>query len=171
MGEPKNKIIFSERIDSIINGLTLGISFVLIGLFLLFVPNYFGNQTVGEIIRWIFIAVGILGLIVEFNKLKSVSKIEGLRELWTGIFLLSSWAALFFLVKNIIGNIGGFFCLVFGAYGFMLGLFRVVYSFYINAKSKTESKGNVTSDAIILLTKIASLVLVVIQIVKALQGV
>lgn len=88
MAERKNKIVFSERIDGIINGLTLGISFILVGLFLLFVPNYFGNQTVGEIVRWIFIAIGILGLIVEFNKLKTVSKIEGLGELWTGIFFI-----------------------------------------------------------------------------------
>lgn len=171
MAERKNKIVFSERIDSLINGLTLGISFILVGLFLLFAPDYFGNKVVGEVIRWVFIVFGSLGLIVEFKKIKPVSKIEGLGELWAGVFLLSIWAALFFLVNHIAGNIGGFFCLVFGAYGFILGLFRVGYSFYINAKSKNESKRNVTYDAIILLTKIASLVLVVIQIVKALQGV
>lgn len=169
MANQKNKIVFSERIDSIINGLTLGISFILIGLFLLFAPDYFGNKAAGVAVRWVFIIFGSLGLIVEFKKIKPASNIEGLSDLWAGIFLLSVWAVLFFLVNHIIGNIAGFFCLVVGAYGFILGLFRVVYSLYIITKNKKESKGNVTSDVIILLTKIFSLVLVVIQIVKVLQ--
>lgn len=68
--KPK-KVVFSEEIDSRIDGLTLGFAFVVVGLFLLFVPDYFGSKLAGQIIRWIFIGIGALGLFVEFGKLKA----------------------------------------------------------------------------------------------------
>ena len=164
----KTKSYFLKKIDGTINGLTLGISFIVIGLFLIFVPDYFGNKLVGEIVRWIFIIFGTLGLIVEFNKFK-ISGINGLSDFWVGILLVSCWAALFFLVDTILGNTVGFFCLVLGVYGIILGLLRIFYSFYLKSKDRSESKESIVSDAIILLTNTASLALVVIQIVEALQ--
>ena len=114
--KPK-KIVFSEEIDSWINGLTLGFAFVAVGLVLLFIPDYFGSKLAGQIVRWVFIGVGVLGLSVEFRKLKPISDIKGFDDLWAGVLFLAGWAALFFLAQNWIWNVLGFILLIIGVYG------------------------------------------------------
>lgn len=170
---PKSKkqkeIIFSEKIDSRIDGLTLGWAFIVVGLFLLLVPDYFGNKLAGQIVRWIFIVVGTLGLFVEFGKIKPVSDIKGFDDLWVGILLIAAWAALFFLLQNSLWNIIGFFFLVFGLYGASRGLLRIIYSIHLNRMHKSQSKGSVVSDVIIFLTKVISLAVVVLQFVKVIR--
>lgn len=166
----QKKIIFSEEIDSKIDGLTLGFAFIVVGLFLLLVPNYFGKELVGQIVRWIFIVIGVLGLLVEFSKSKPISDIKGFDDLWVGALLLAGWAALFFLVKDSLWNIAGFFCLVFGMYGVFRGIFRIIYSIRLNQKNKAQTKENIASDVFLFLTKLVSLALVVLQLVKAIQG-
>ncbi len=165
----QKKIIFSEEIDRKINGLTLGFAFIVVGLFLLLVPNYFGNELVGQIVRWIFIVIGVLGLLVEFSKSKPISDIKGFDDLWVGALLLAGWAALFFLVKDSLWNIAGFFCLVFGIYGVLRGIFQIIYSIQLNKKNKAQTKGKIVSDVLLFLTKLVSLALVVFQLVKAIQ--
>lgn len=165
----QKKILFSEEIDSRIDGLTLGFAFIVIGLFLLFVPDYFGNKLAGQIVRWIFIVIGTLGLSVELGKLKPISDIKGFDDLWVGVLFLSVWAALFFLLRNSLWNIVGFFSLIFGMYGTFRGLLRIIYSIQQNRKNKAQSKGTILSDILIFLTKIASLALVVLQLLKAIQ--
>ena len=163
------KIIFSEEIDSRLDGLTLGVSFVVVGLFLLFVPDYFGSKLAGQIVRWIFICFGVLGLLVEFGKLKPISDIKGFDDLWVGILILAVWVALFLLTQHWLWNIVGFLCLVLGVYGSLRGLFRIIYSIRLNRKNNTQTKGSIISDVLLFLTKIASLALVVVQLVKAFQ--
>lgn len=166
----KKKIIFSEEIDSKINGLTLGSAFIVVGLFLLLIPNYFGNELVGKIVRWIFIVIGVSGLLIELGKSKPVSDIKGFEDLWAGVLLLAIWATIFFLVKNLLWNIAGFFCLIFGVYGVFQGVFRIIYSMLLNQKDKVQTKGNIASDILLFLTKVVSLALLVLQFVKAIQG-
>lgn len=165
----QKKIVFSEEIDSRIDGLTLGFAFIAVGLFLLFVPDYFGNELAGQIVRWVFIAIGGLGLFVEFGKVNPVSDIKGFDDLWPGVWLLAIWAALYFLTHNFIVNIVGFVCLVFGVYSTFQGLFRIIYSIRLNRKSKTQSKSTILSDVLIFLTKVISLALVVLQLVRTVQ--
>ncbi len=166
----KKKIIFSEEIDNKINGLTLGFAFIVVGLFLLLVPNYFGNELVGQIVRWIFIVIGVLGLLLEFSKIKPISDIKGFDDLWVGALLLAGWAALFLLERNSLWNILGFFCLFFGMYGVFRGIFQIIYSIRLNQKSKVQTKENIASDVFLFLTKLVSLALVVLQLVRAIQG-
>ena len=49
----KNRIIFSEVIDNSISGFALVITFIVVGIFLLFNKDYFGNETVAIIIQLI----------------------------------------------------------------------------------------------------------------------
>lgn len=165
----EKKIVFSEEIDSLIEGLTLGVSFIAIGLFLIFVPDYFGNELVGEVVQWIFIIVGILGLIVEFGKLKPVSSIKGFDDLWLGALLLGAWAALVFATKHLIWHIVSFFGMVLGIYASVRGLFRIIYSIYLNRTNKVQSKGTIVSDVLIFMTKLFSLALVIVQLIKAIK--
>ncbi len=165
----EKKIVFSEEIDSRIDGLTLGFAFIAVGLFLLFVPDYFGNKLAGQIVRWVFIVIGALGLFVEFGKVKPISDIKGFDDFWVGILLLAAWAALYFLTQNLLCSIAGFFFLVLGLYGTFQGLFRIIYSIRLNRKNKAQSKSTIVSDILIFLTKVISLALVVLQLVKAIQ--
>ena len=166
----QKKIVFSEEIDSKIDGLALGLSFISVGLFLLLIPDYFGNKLAGQIVRWIFIGIGVLGLLVEFRKSKPISDIKGFDDLWVGVLLVAGWAAIFFLVKNSLWNIAGFFCLVFGVYGTFRGGFRIIYSVRLNRKNKVQTKGTIASDVLLFLTKVISLALVVCQLVKVIRG-
>lgn len=162
----EKKIVFSKEIDSLINGLTLGFAFIVVGLFLLFVPDYFGNKLVGKIVRWIFIVIGTLGLYLEVRKLKPISNIKGFDDLWSSTIFLGVWAALYFLFHDPLWNILGFFCMMFGTYGAFLGLFRIMYSIHLNRKNKVKAKGTIISDIVIFLTKVFSLVLVILQVVN-----
>lgn len=163
------KIVFSEEVDSRINGLSIGLTFVIVGLFLLFVPNYFGNKLAGQIIRWIFICIGLFGLFCEFRQMKPMSNIKGFEDLWIGVSFFAIWAALFYLTHNLFCNIAGFFFLILGVYGTFHGLFLIIYSVLLNKKNETKTKGTIVSDVLIFLTKVASLALVVLQLVKAFQ--
>ena len=166
--KPK-KIVFSAEIDSQINGLALGFSFISVGLVLLFVPDYFGIKLVGQIIRWLFIIVGGLGLIIEFGKLKPLSDIKGFDDLWLGVLFLAGWTALFFLTHSWVWNILGFLLLVMGLYGTFLGVFRIIYSIRLNKKINAQPKGTIISDVLVFLTKVVSLALVVLQFIKAVK--
>lgn len=166
----QKKIVFSEEIDSKIDGLALGFSFIFVGLFLLLVPDYFGNKIAGQIVRWIFVVIGGLGLLVELQKSKPVANIKGFDDLWSGVFLISGWAVIFFIVKNSLWNIAGLFFLIFGLYGACRGSARIIYSVWLNRKKKVNTKGVIASDIILFLTRAISLALVVYQLVKAIQG-
>ena len=48
-----------------INGLSLVFSFIVLGLFLQFYPQFFGSETATTIVKCIFIGIGILSLIGE----------------------------------------------------------------------------------------------------------
>lgn len=166
--KPK-KVDFSIKIDSMINGLTLGFSFITVGLVLTFVPNYFNNQAVSQVIRWIFIVIGIIGLCTELLKLKPVSNIKGFDDLWFGIFCIAVWAIIFFITKILFFNILGFICLILGTYGAFHGLIKIIYSIYQIHKNESGDKEGIRSDILVFLTKVISLGLVIIQFIKAVQ--
>ena len=167
--QKEKKIVFSEEIDSLISGLTLGFAFVMVGIVLVLIPDYFGNKIVGNVVRWLFIVVGILGLLTEFGKLKPVSGIKGFDDFSVGVLCLAVWAVFYFLANHVLANIVGFFFLIIGVYGGLSGVFKIAYSIYLARKNNIIKKGTVASDVLVLLTKVASIVLVTIQIVKALQ--
>ena len=65
----EKKIVFSEEIDSTISGFALVITFIVIGIFLIFNKEYFGNQIVSAVIQWLFIIIGCLGFATEISKI------------------------------------------------------------------------------------------------------
>lgn len=163
--EKKNsKITFSEKVDGKLSGLALGFSFILAGVILIIFPNYFGNDSVTLWVRIAFIVVGVLGLIVEMKK---ESKIKGYDDLSTGIFLMFIWLILFLAVNNVLLNIIAFLFFVVGAYATFLGFLKTMYSFWLLGQQKPKGwTSTATSEIIAFLTKIASLILIVMQILK-----
>lgn len=165
----KKKVVFSETIDSRIDGLSIGVAFIFIGLFLLYRPNYFNNEMVNTCIRWIFIVLGILFIWNEFYKVSDVPTIKGIDDFWVGAVLIAVWIILMHLAKNVIGNIIGFVCLVLGAYGLFRGIIKIGYSIYLNQREVKGKQPFPITEIVLFLTKIVSFALVVVQIIKALQ--
>lgn len=166
-GKKDKKIYFSEEIDNRITGYALSFAFIVCGLVLQFVPVYFGNQIATEIFKWIFVVIGVLGFSVEASKIKT--GIIGLDNLFLGLLFSGIWFALFWFGKHWILNVIGFFFLFLGAYGFFQGLQQVIYSASkIQKKINTlQSKEKTRTDILLFLTKIFGVVLVVVQIIKA----
>jgi hypothetical protein len=167
MDKKEKKIIFSEEVDNKISGLAVVLGFLSIGIFLLLFPSYFGNKLATALTRWIFILIGIIGLIIELSKTKG-SNIKGLENFIVGIVLLGMWTVLF-LYKNIWWiNIISFFIFLIGLYGLYLGSIQIVYSIIQTVRSHKETKKSVTTDIGLLLTKVLGLVLVILQLIKVL---
>lgn len=167
MAKNKKKIIFSEEVDNKISGFALVLTFLSIGIFLLLFPNYFGNKFAATIIRWIFILIGIIGLIVELSKTKN-SNIKGFDDFIIGVVLVGVWTVLFVYINIWWINVISFFVFLMGLYGLYEGLIEIIYSTIQTVKNHKETKKRVTTDIGLLLTKILSLILVIVQIIKAL---
>ena len=126
MEEKKKNIVFSEIIDSKINGYAIGISFLLISTFLLINNTYFHWTGLTYFIGAVFGVIGVAGIGTELDKSK---KIKGVGNLVLGLLSLGIWLAIFLLLKNNpIANTFGLFFLIFGAYGFVKGLIELFYS-------------------------------------------
>lgn len=163
----EKKIYFSEEIDSRITGYALSFTLIVCGLVLQFLPLYFGNETITTIFKWIFVVIGALGFAVEASKIKT--GIIGLESLFIGLSFSGIWFALFWFGKHWVFNIIGFFCLIIGAFGFFQGLQQVIYSAskIPKAKKEEQTKEKTKADILLFLTKLFGVVLVVIQVIKA----
>lgn len=168
----KRKIIFSEEIDDKINGFALAITFVIIGIGLSVLTNFFENELVSEIIRWIFIIVGLLGLLVECSKRKKKFNIKGYDDFIAGIVCVIIACLILYLVKNILGKITFFVIALFGLYGCITGVLKIIYSIYISMKerkNKGENNKGMISDLIIFLTQLMGLLLIILQFIQAIS--
>lgn len=169
----EKKIMFSEEIDSLINGLALGLTFVIIGLILTFKSDYFGNNVANTIVQWCFIIIGTLGLATEIPKLLKNNGIQGTDDFLLGGFFFGIWLILYLTISKTWVNTLSFFLLLFGLYALIKGICEIFYS--LISSSKNTSKDNKISikklftNIILLLTQMAGFVLVIVQIIKALQ--
>ena len=168
----EKKIVFSEEIDSIISGFSLVITFIVIGIFLIFNKNYFGNEKVASIIQWAFIIIGCLGFATEVSKMNRERGIKGIDDLVTGIFVIAIWAIIYYRVNSWEGNTIAFFFLVIGLYGGVRGIIEIGYSIVqIKKKNNIEKKHNfnITKDIILILSEIAGMGLIIVQILQAIK--
>ena len=168
----EKKIIFSEVIDNSISGFALVITFIVVGIFLLFNKDYFGNETVAIIIQWLFIIIGCLGFSTEISKMNKNREIKGIDNLITGIVLIVIWAIIYYFIKHWIGNVIGFFILIIGLYGGCRGIIKIGYSIIeISKRHKKEQENelNVIKEIILILSEIAGIALIVVQILQAIN--
>ena len=169
--KPK-QIVFSEEIDSAINGYAIGISFTGIGVFLLLKPDYFAIPIISYIVGAIIGVIGVLGTGVELSK---HSKVKGMGNLTAGLLFLGGWLLGYVKVHAIWLNILLFSLLVLGCYAVCLGLIQSTVSIVRNIresrKVENESKGKVLWSAItqivLFLTQLCGLLLAIINVLKA----
>ena len=165
----KNNIVFNENIDSSINGFALVFAFIIIGIILQFDNSFFGNAT--NIIKIVFIVIGILGLFTEISNLNINYEIKGLNNIGSGLFLLiisyllkayinpNNWFEILFILYEVFL----FFIILISVYGLCRGLIEMLFSLYKNYKEKNK-KINLFSSIIVVLTQLFGLILLVAQI-------
>ena len=138
MGKDKEKkVIFSEEIDSSIDGFALGITFVLVAFFEVYF-KIFGNRMVEIVLAIGLLLFGIFGTLIEIGKI-STDNIKGGDDLVTGLFLAAPSVFIIFKFNKVILNIIMFIVLAFGIFGAMKGVIEILYSLKIKRR-KTENK-------------------------------
>ena len=167
------KIIFSEEVDSAINGFAVGILFIGIGLFLMLKPDYFAEPVASYIIGAVIGLLGVMGTGVELSK---STKIKGLDMLSVGATMFVCWLVQYVYIHALWANIAFFPLLVIGAYGILLGLFRTIYSIFENSKHRPSkdgdkangiSIGKLVSQIVLFLTQLCGLAVAVLNVLKA----
>ncbi len=168
----QKKITFSEEIDSNISGFALVLTFMSIGIFLLFNKNYFANKIVTSFIQWLFIIIGCLGFSTEISNMNKNRGVKGIDTLVLGLALTIIWALIYYFFKHWIANVIGFFILIIGVYGSFRGILEIIYSIIeINKKNKNKSENKlaIIKEIILVLSELAGMLLIVIQILQAIK--
>ena len=168
----EKKITFSEEIDSSISGFSLVITFIIIGIFLLFNKDYFGNETVSTWVQWIFIIIGCLGFGTEVSNMNKKRGIKGIDNLVLGIAFIAIWAIIYYRFNHWVANTISFFFMIFGLYGGVRGIIEIVYSISKIGKEKSEDESDklsVVKEIILILSEIAGMGLIVVQILQAIK--
>ena len=163
--DSKEKVpVFSEIIDSKINGYAIGISFLGISTFFLINNSYFHWTILTYFVGAVFGIIGVAGIGTELDKSK---KIKGIGNLVIGLLCLGIWIAAFILLKNNpITNAISMPALVIGAYGFVRGLLELLYSVWIETINSERSFSKIAKAIFVLITQLCGLTLTVLNILK-----
>lgn len=167
MAQDKKNIV-SETVDKKIDSLSLAFSFVTLGVLLTAIPIFLGNEIVTSAVRWVFVVLGVAGFFSSFGGKES--EIKGTGDLAAGVCIFAFAVFCFTCIPTPLNGIFALILLLFGVYAIIRGLLYLIYTTK-NAYSSTDenaapdSKKNVIS-VIELLTKIAALVLVIVQLIK-----
>ncbi|MBS4804310.1 MAG: hypothetical protein KIC47_14290 [Clostridium sp.] len=169
----KKEYTFSSEIDDKINGFSLALTFVIVGIGLSIVPNFFEISIVTEVIRWLFIIIGTLGFFVEISKTKKKLNVKGFSDLGAGILIAIIGVYILKLFNNIISKVIFFLFITFGLYATISGMLKVIYSIYENIRNSKYnnqvSKKVMLSDLTIFLTQILGLILVALQLLEVVK--
>ena len=164
MGKDKEKkVIFSEEIDSSIDGFALGITFVLVAFFEVYF-KIFGNRMVEIVLAIGLLLFGIFGTLIEIGKI-STDNIKGGDDLVTGLFFAAPSVFIIFQFNKVILNIIMFIVLAFGIFGAMKGVIEILYSLKIKRR-KTENKKVEVMQIVVAATEVVALAVAIIQLVN-----
>lgn len=146
----------NKKNDSIKTSISLGLAFFSIGVFLLLIPKYLGNETVSKVIGIILCGFGIAIFSTGQKRLS---------EFGIGAFFLGIWGSLYYLVNTWWLNAFGLLILLLGFYGIFSGIFELFRS--INEKKAKQKDNKIDIKPIlILLTEISAFVFTVFQILS-----
>lgn len=116
-----------------------------------------------------------MGFYTEISNLKKQieKKIEGIDDVIVGFICLLIWFLTYKIFNNLITNIIGFIILIIGSFGTFKGFLEIGYSIHKLKKENIENKHNVTKEIInnilVLITNIAGIALVAIQLLQVLM--
>lgn len=164
--EPKEKkIIFSEEIDSSINGFSLGVSFVVVALLIWFF-GLFHNRIAESIITIVLLVFGIGGTFLEIEKINQRG-IKGFGDFGLGAVFSALLVYLIFRFDIIILNVVCIIGLLLSVFAVFSGVMKIGYSIKIQ-KRKTENRKIEIFKIIAGITEIIALIVVILQLVTEL---
>lgn len=161
----EKKIIFSEEIDSSINGFSVGVSLVTVALFIWF-GGLLHNRVADATVTIVFLIIGILGTFLEIEKVNH-NEIKGIGDLGMGSVFGCLSIFLIFKFDILVLNVISLVVLLFGTFAIFSGILKLCYSIKIQ-KRKTENKKVEVFKIITGLTEIIALVVVVLQLISEL---
>lgn len=171
----EKKILFSPEIDGAINGYAIGATFLGLGIFLLFQPQYFIAPIASYAVGAVLGLFGAFGIGVELSK---SAKVKGLDNIVIGAVFIVTWLLLYLKIHSSWINIISFLLVVIGCYALFLGLFQGMYSIINNIKANKAQKkehpeqskntGSLISQIVLFLTQLCGLGLAIVNIIKAL---
>lgn len=160
----EKKIVFSEKIDSAINGYAIGITFILISAFLLVNSTYFQWAWLTYAIGSIFGFIGLAGIGVELDK---TQKVKGIGNVVIGLFFSAIWLLLYLgFNNNIVANLFAMAAMIIGVYGLVRGLIELFYSVIIETRKSDNSWQKTLKSIFVFSTQICGLVLSILNILK-----
>lgn len=161
------KIIFSEEIDSSIAGFSLGITLVLVSLFVYY-TGLFHNKIIEILVAIVLVFTGIVGTFLEIGKAKS-ENIKGIDDFCLGM-IFSSIAVLGVLkYDKLTLNCVCFIVLLISVFATIRGILNILYSLKIQ-KRKTNNKKVEVVKIIVGVTEVTALIVAIIQLVTELVG-
>ncbi len=113
-----------EKQNSIIEGVSLGTTFIIVGIMFFFIPDYFKSETATSVIAYILIFFGLFQVGTELNNLNGNTPRFGLDNFALGIAFVFLWIWLHSSYDNLLVNILSLFILIFGVYGTILGIMQ-----------------------------------------------
>lgn len=159
------KIVFSEEIDSSINGIALGTAFVMLSIFVVYF-KIFNNTIAEKVIAVTLLVFGIAGTLTEIGRIKK-EDIKGLDDLIVGLLLTILSVVIILKFRNATLNIGLFIVLLLGSYGMIRGILEVFYSLKIQRRKSNNVKIEIMKS-VVAITEFISLIVVILQLVKEL---
>ena len=162
--ENTTKIIFSEEIDSFISGISLGLAFIIIAVFIYF-NGAFHNVLVDRIVILILTVVGLMGTGLEINKINNQNKIYGLDNFFIGTLFLGACIFLIIRFNNLFINIGCVLVLLLSTFGTCQGLLQILYSLKLKRRKSNNKKLEVLK-LIILITEVLAFAVALLQLIN-----
>lgn len=165
MNESKKRSTISKSAEKQIDSIALALTFVVLGLVLTFIPQFFGDEFVTNILRWIFVFLGLVGFASSFNN--KDSQISGTTDIALGVLFLIIGIAAFSFISAPWGGIISIVVLLFGIFGTLRGVLILLYTTNRMLKQRQDHGRSSNTAAILeLLTKLAALTMVIIQIAQ-----
>jgi len=158
----------NENVTSIINAISMLVTYIIIGFVMYFKNDFFGSVTKAIVIG--FTIVGLLGIVTEGRKFNLSYKMKGLDNVLLGSVVL----VLFYLMRAFIDiskyneyavfvfQIVLFLFMLVGIFVFCKGIFEMIYS--VSLRSKDKGIGNVVSSVFIMIAQIVALIVLCLQV-------
>ena len=161
----EKKIVFSEKIDDAINGYAIGLSFILISLFLFWQDEYLLSKLATRIVG---VIVGLFGLWSCSMQLSQSTTIKGFDTLGIGLVFFVPWLICYLRFNMFVLNLILTLAFIPGVYGIVRGLMELSYSFITSVLLPKDGKSKITrfKEIFLFITQLFGLALTILNILK-----
>lgn len=149
--------------QSILNGLALGVTFVIVSSFLYFNPGYLYYDIVSYIVGAIFGLLGFIGLILEVSKIDEQYK-KSIDYIGVSILIGMILYSIGYFISNFIMNLILILFWILPIFGLLLGIFQII-KLIVNEKTIKKALTKLS----VFTLNIVIFILTVLQILQVLK--